>query len=54
MTILKDGEYKPATEEEMVKFYEANPEIAKILLDSEALRNLPVESASNVLYDSWD
>jgi len=54
MTVLKDGEYKPATDSEMAELFANHPHLARLLTDSDALRALPVESASNILYESWD
>lgn len=54
MTVLKDGEYKPATDAEMADLFANHPHLARLLTDSDALRALSIDSASNILYESWD
>lgn len=55
MTLLKDGEYKPATDEEMQALFRSSPNIARLWKDPEVLRNLSIDSSANsILYECWD
>lgn len=54
LTVLKDGEYQPLSEEEMLRFFKRFPHLAKYWNDSESLNQLPVNNSANIAYESWD
>ena len=56
LTVLKDGQWEPLTNEEMDLFERQNPEIAKFWKDPSALDQLllPKFPENAPIYESWD
>lgn len=57
LTVLREnGQYEPLTEEELDRFEQQFPDIAKFWLDPAALDSLPLPKVpdSAPLYESWD
>lgn len=55
LTALKDGEYQPVSEEDMIKFFKREPSLAKFWQEPDSLNTLPLpSSAANIQYESWD
>ena len=59
LTVLREnGNYEPLTSEEIEKFEQENPELARLWQDQSALENLPLPQISTEsgepIYESWD
>lgn len=56
LTVLKDGQYQPLTQEEFNKFLQDNQDIAKYFTDESQVENMPVPDVPEQapIYESWD